>query len=81
MNKKEILSQALTQRDDEILNYQVNIDNYTRAIEKINNEHKDNEKLEPFLNNLYDLLDSSKLEQLKSIIIRDVIQDQLRELD
>lgn len=81
MNKKEILQSALSQRNDEIFNYQINIDNYQRAIEKIQTEYKDNQKLDSFLNNLNDLLESSKLEQLKSIIIRDVIQDQLNELE
>lgn len=81
MNKKEILQSALSQRNDEIFNYQINIDNYQRAIEKIQTEYKDNQKLDSFLNNLNDLLESSKLEQLKSIIIRDVIRDQLNELE
>ena len=34
-----------------------------------------------FLDNLIDLLQSSKTEQLKSIIIRDVIAEQVKEME
>ena len=81
MNKLEILAPALQGRHEEILNYQVNIDNYTRAIAKIDAEHADNPAMVEFKTRLQDLLESSKTEQLKSIIIRDVIAEQIAELE
>jgi len=80
MNKIEILQSALEERHDEILGYQINIDNYTRAIAKIDAEHADNSAMIEFKACLQDLLESSRTEQLKAIIIRDVIADQLTEL-
>jgi Cys-tRNA synthase (O-phospho-L-seryl-tRNA:Cys-tRNA synthase) len=81
MNKLETLKLALENRNEEIANYQINIDNYTRAINKINTEHADNVAIIEFRNQLADLLTSSKIEQLKTSIIRDVITDQLIELE
>lgn len=81
MNKLETLQSALTAREDEILGYQINIDNYVRAIAKINAEHADNPAMIEFRDRLTELLDAHKIEQLKSIIIRDVITDQLTELE
>jgi|TARA_Y100000015_G_scaffold18256_1_gene17615 SMC interacting uncharacterized protein involved in chromosome segregation len=81
MTKLETLQSALAPREDEILNYQVNIDNYTRAIAKIDAEHADNPAMADFRNQLSKLLDSSKIEQLKAIIIRDVIAEQITELE
>jgi hypothetical protein len=81
MKKLETLQSALDARNDEILGYQINIDNYTRAIEKINAEHQNNPAMIEFRDRLADMLDSHKIEQLKSIIIRDVIADQLTEME
>lgn len=81
MNKLETLRSALAAREDEILGYQINIDNYTRAIAKINSEHVDNPAMVEFRDRLIDMLDSHQTEQLKAIIIRDVIADQLTELE
>lgn len=81
MNKLETLQSALTARDEEILGYQINIDNYTRAIAKINAEHADKPAIIEFRDRLADLLESSKTEQLKAIIIRDVIAEQVTELE
>jgi predicted esterase YcpF (UPF0227 family) len=81
MNKLQTLQSALEPRNDEILNYQINIDNYTRAIAKINDEHADNLALIEFRDNLSDMVESHKTEQLKAIIIRDVIADQIAELE
>jgi hypothetical protein len=81
MTKTETLQSALAGREDEILGYQINIDNYVRAIEKINAEHADNPAMIEFRDKLADLLQSSRTEQLKAIIIRDVIADQLTELE
>lgn len=81
MSKLDTLKSALAAREDEILNYQINIDNYVRAIAKIKAEHAGKSGMSEFAANLSNLLDSSKTEQLKAIIIRDVIADQLAELE
>ena len=79
MNKLETLQSALVARNDEILSYQINIDNYARAIEKINADYCDNPAIVDFGARLAELLEEHKTEQLKAIIIRDVIRDQLTE--
>jgi hypothetical protein len=81
MEKREILQSALDARNDEFLSYQINIDNYTRAIDKINAEHQNNPAMIEFRERLADMLESHKIEQLKSMIIRDVIADQLNEME
>lgn len=72
-SKQELLKEALKARVDEVLNYQINIDNYIRAIEKA----KDDPELVEFVDRLRELLSSSLLEQKKSRIILEVIQDQI----
>ena len=81
MNKLDILKPALEGRNTEILEYQINIDNYMRAIAKIDAEHADNPAMVDFKDRLQELLESSKTEQLKAIIIRDVIAEQVTELE
>ena len=81
MKKLETLQSALDARNDELLDYQINIDNYTRAIDKINAEHQNNPAMIEFRDRLADMLESHKTEQLKSMIIRDVIADQLNEME
>ena len=81
LNKRDTLVSAFEARNDEILNYQINIDNYGRAIAKLNAEYANDPSLAEFRNHLMELLESHKIEQLKSIIIRDVIADQLVELE
>ena len=81
MKKLETLQSALDARNDELLGYQINIDNYTRAIDKINAEHQNNPAMIEFRDRLADMLESHKTEQLKSMIIRDVIADQLTEME
>jgi hypothetical protein len=72
--QKEILASALEQRDREIIEYQVNIDNYRLAIAKISDDDTD---MLSFRDQLKGLLDSGLIEQRKSQIIRDVIAEQL----
>lgn len=81
MNKLETLQSALVAREEEIDGYQINIDNYIRAIAKINAEHGDNSSMVEFRDRLAEMLEGHKTEQLKAIIIRDVIADQLAELE
>ena len=81
MNKFQILTSALESRNEEIAGYQINIDNYARAIVKINAEHADNSSMTEFRDHLADMLESHKIEQLKTIVIRDVIAEQLAEME
>lgn len=81
MNKLETLQSALLAREQEIMSYQINIDNYIRAIAKINAEYIDNLAIVEFRDRLEELLDGHKTEQLKAIIMRDVIADQLSEME
>jgi hypothetical protein len=71
--QREILTTALEGRERELIEYQVNIDNYKLAIEHIGSD----EELQPFREQLQELLASSLLEQKKSQIILDVIRQQL----
>lgn len=79
MNKIETLKSALAARNDEIDGYQINIDNYIRAIAKIEANYADNPAMVDFGERLKELLEQHKTEQLKAIIIRDVVADQLAE--
>ena len=81
MDKLTTLKAAINARHEEIFDYQINIDNYLRALEKIRDEHSDKPGMKEFAENLSKLHDSCKTEQLKAIIIRDVIADQIAELE
>jgi hypothetical protein len=74
-SRGEILSEALKAREEEILHYQINIDNYRLAIQK----SKDDEDLAAFCDQLRDLLASSLLEQKKAKIMLEVIKDQIED--
>lgn len=71
--RTEILTSALDARIREVTEYQVNIDNFRLAIVKIG----DDAELQPFKENLQNLLASSLLEQRKAQIMLDVIRSQL----
>lgn len=83
MTRDKILQTALAARDEEIENYQINIDNYTLAIGVINAEHTGTSEMDvamrQFAVQLDELLTSSLIEQRKAQIIRDVIAAQLEE--
>ena len=81
MTKLETLQENLAGRHDEVMNYQINIDNFTRAIAKIDSDYAENPSLVEFRENLVNLLASNKVEQLKTVIIRDVIAEQVAELE
>lgn len=70
---REILAGSVEQREREVTEYQVNIDNYTRAIAKIG----DDVQMQPFAEQLRGLLESSRYEQRKAQIMLDVIKEQL----
>ena len=72
----DLLTAAAEGREREVMHYQINIDNFTRAIAEIEANHPE---MEEFANNLRELLASSKLEQAKERILLKVIRDQLEE--
>jgi hypothetical protein len=69
----EILKSSLEGRIREVTEYQVNIDNFTLAIEAVG----DDPELAEFRLQLEDLLRSSRLEQRKAQVMLDVIQKQV----
>ena len=76
--RKDILSSALSAREQEIMHYQINIDNYTLALEELSRAaSEDAMDLVDFANQLRSLLASEKLEQKKAKIMLKVIQRQL----
>jgi hypothetical protein len=78
MNKHEILEEALVAREQEIMGYQINIDNYTIALEEISKlSVEEKAELSGFADQLRTLLSSEKLEQKKAKIMFAVIQRQL----
>jgi hypothetical protein len=76
--REEILAMSLTAREQEIMHYQINIDNYTIALEEIGNlSPQERAELSSFTNQLAELLASEKLEQKKAKIMLTVIQRQM----
>jgi hypothetical protein len=78
MTKHEILTQALEARQQEIMGYQINIDNYTLAIAHI--QESGDTDLTEFREKLEASLVTEKLEQKKAMVIGFVIQQQLETL-
>ena len=75
---KEILEAALNARVQEVMHYQINIDNYTLALEEIKNlPEPDRYELRAFAEQLQNLLTSEILEQKKAKIMLAVIKKQL----
>lgn len=76
--REEILLQALTARLQEVMNYQINIDNYALALQHIGSLPPDEQnEVETFADQLRGLLASEKLEQKKAKIMLAVIQKQV----
>lgn len=71
--KKEILTSAFDARIREVTEYQVNIDNFRLAIERIGSDPE----LQPFKQQLQELLASSLFEQRKAQVMLDVVKSQL----
>lgn len=78
MNKIEALSKARDARVEEIMYYQINIDNYTLAIEEIG--RLQDLELNDFKQHLQTLLKSEILEQKKARVLFTVIEKQLESL-
>jgi hypothetical protein len=76
--REEILQSALNARVQEVMHYQINIDNYTLALEQISaKSHDERAELAGFAEQLRALLASEKLEQKKSKIMLAVLKQQL----
>ncbi len=78
MDKQTILKQAVQARKDEVLGYQINIDNYTLALAHINKMPETEQvELAEFKEMLTSLLKSEIVEQKKAKIMLAVIEQQL----
>ena len=78
MDKQTILKQAFEARKDEVLGYQINIDNYTLAIAHIDQmPEAERVELAGFKETLAGLLKSEVLEQKKAKVMLNVIEQQL----
>ena len=76
--REEILRSALDARVQEVMHYQINIDNYTLALEEISALPQDERaELSGFADQLRTLLSSEKLEQKKAKIMLSVVKGQL----
>lgn len=78
--KIQILTQAIEGRKKEIMEYQINIDNYVFAIQDIEQNGASDADLTAFKTNLEELLSSSKREQTKSKVILRALEAQLASL-
>ena len=76
--REEILEASLEARIQEVMGYQINIDNYTIALSEISKKSQaDQAELSEFADQLRNLLSSEKLEQKKAEIMLAVIQQQV----
>ena len=76
--REEIISGALEARVQEIMHYQINIDNYTLALQEISTlPINEQVELTAFVEQLTSLLASEKLEQKKAKIMLSVMQKQV----
>lgn len=76
--RNEILVATLKAREQEVMHYQINIDNYAIALELIGAMPPDERaELSAFSDQLRNLLTSEKLEQKKAKIMLSVIQQQV----
>lgn len=76
--RKAILISSLDARIQEVMHYQINIDNYTLALEEIASlPEQDRAELKLFADQLQGLLASEMLEQKKAKIMLTVIKKQV----
>ena len=76
--REEILAVSLYVREQEIMHYQINIDNYTIALDEISKMSvEDQAEMSGFKNQLSELLASEKIEQKKANIMLNVIKRQI----
>jgi hypothetical protein len=76
--REEILKASLDARIQEVMHYQINIDNYRIALEEISKMSDDDRAmLSGFADQLRTLLSSEKLEQKKAQIMQTVLKQQV----
>jgi hypothetical protein len=76
--REEILKSSLDARIQEVMHYQINIDNYTLALEEISKLPPDERhELSAFTEQLHTLFASEKIEQKKAKIMLAVIKQQV----
>jgi len=76
--REEILQASLDARIQEVMHYQINIDNYTLALEEISKLPPDERhELSAFTEQLRTLFASEKIEQKKAKIMLAVIKQQV----
>ena len=76
--REEILASSLAAREAEVMHYQINIDNYTLALEQISKLPPDERlELSAFSEQLNTLFVSEKIEQKKAKIMLAVIKQQV----
>jgi hypothetical protein len=76
--REEILKSSLDARVQEVMHYQINIDNYCIALEEISKMSDDDRAmLSGFADQLRTLLSSEKLEQKKAQVMLTVLKQQV----
>lgn len=76
--REQIITAALEGREQEVMHYQINIDNYSLALQQIDLLPLDEQvELREFSKQLMELLTSEKLEQKKSKIMLAVMKAQV----
>ena len=76
--KQDILKSSLEAREQEIILYQINIDNYTMALDDISKmEAADRAELSGFAEDLRNRLASEKTEQKKAMVMYRVVKAQV----
>lgn len=76
--REQILASALESRENEVMHYQINIDNYTLALEEISKMSvEEKAELSGFADQLRTLLTSEKMEQSKAKILLAVLKRQV----
>jgi hypothetical protein len=76
--KEEMLKDALEARENEVLVYQINIDNYAMALEEIDGlSVEEKADLASFADQLRSLLESERFEQKKALIMLNVLRKQV----
>lgn len=76
--REEILAMSLDARIQEVMHYQINIDNYAIALNEIGKlSQEEQAELSEFAGQLRTLLASEKLEQKKAKLMLQVIKQQV----
>jgi hypothetical protein len=76
--REEILKSSLDARIQEVMHYQINIDNYRIALDEISKMSDDDRAmLSGFADQLRTLMSSEKLEQKKAQIMLSVLKQQV----